>query len=297
MNSRTAPSRGVMLLYLLPSFILYSFIVFLPIAFAVYYSMFDWAGGATMTFIGLENFRTAINDATFWLSFRNNIYLIVVCIIGQLGIAFLVASLINTKWILLKGLHRILGFFPYVLSAVVVGFIWRMIYDYNFGLLNALLRLVGLDHMTSIWLSEIRTIMAVASVPLIWQFIGMYLIIILAAMTSVDAEVLEMAEIDGANGFQRATKITFPLITPTLIVCIMLCVAGNMRVFDHIFAMTRGGPGFASHVMALYAYTVTFREGRMGYGTALSLLIMIMSFVLVVGTRVLLTQLSKNKEV
>jgi raffinose/stachyose/melibiose transport system permease protein len=136
--------------------------------------------------------------------------------------------------------------------------------------------------------------MTVVSVPLVWQFIGMYLVIILAAMTSISSEVLEMAEIDGANGFQRAIHIVLPLIRNTLIICVMLCISGNLRTFDHIYAMTRGGPGYASSVMAQYAYNVSFMQVNMGYGSTLSLAILIISGVLVSASRSCLNWLSKK---
>jgi len=125
----------------------------------------------------------------------------------------------------------------------------------------------------------------------------MYLLILLAAMTSISPEVLEMAEIDGANGFQRAFRITFPLIKNTMIICLMLCISGNMKVFDHIYVMTRGGPGYSSYVMAMYAYFTSFVEGKMGYGSTVSIMILILSFVIVAGSRGLLIKLSKGGEV
>lgn len=279
---------------MLPSFLLFSFIVFIPILFAVYYSRFDWPGGTKMTYIGFKNFSDALKDVNFWNSLKNNIYLTVVCIIGQLGIAFLIACLLNTKYVFLRSFHRVASFFPYVLSAVVVGFIWRMIYDYNYGLLNVFLHKLGLGSLAKIWLTEPDGIMTVVSIPLVWQYIGMYLIIMLAAMTSISSEVLEMAEIDGANGIQRAFYITFPLIKQTLIICLMLCISGNMKAFDHIYALSRGGPGYSSTVMALYAYNVSFREGKLGYGTALSILILLISLILVGGTRVILTRIGQK---
>lgn len=296
MNNIIRPKKQVMLLYLLPSFVLFTFIVFVPILYAIYYSHFNWPGGRSLTYIGWDNFRTVLNDSNFWQAFRNNIYLTVVCIIGQLGLALLFASLLKSKAIKLKNLHRVVSYFPVTIAAVVVGFIWSMIYDYNYGLLNLMLGWFGLESLQKIWLSDSSTIMMVVSIPLVWQYIGMYLIIILAAMTSINSEVLEMAEIDGANKFQKEYYITFPLIKNTLIICIMLCIAGNMKVFDHIYTLTRGGPGYASYVMAMYAYATAFTEGRMGYGSAVSIMILIISFTIVTGSRAILTRLSSKRD-
>lgn len=295
-KSSIAPSTKTTLIYLLPSLLLFTFIVFLPILYAIYYSQFNWMGGPNKTYIGFENFITLFQDVNFWNAFKNNIYLTVACIIGQLGIAFVLACLLSAKVLKLKGLHRTVSFFPYILSAVVVGFIWRMIYDYNYGLLNTFLNAVGLGEYARVWLSEPDGIMTVVSIPLIWQYIGMYLIILLAAMTSISPEVIEMAEIDGANGLQRALFITFPLIKQTFAICLMLCISGNMKAFDHIFAMTRGGPGYSSYVMAMSAYFTSFTEGKMGYGSAMSIMILVISLILVGGTRFLLNRVG-SKEV
>jgi raffinose/stachyose/melibiose transport system permease protein len=235
-----------------------------------------------------------LHDSVFWHSFGNNIYLTVFCLIGQIGFAFLFACLLNTKGLKAKGFHRVVSYFPVTLSAVVVGFVWTMIYDYDYGILNFLLKLIDRGDLVRGWLSESKTIMTVVSIPLIWQYIGLYLVIILAAMTSISSEVLEMAEIDGANGFQRAVHIILPLIRGTLIICVMLCVSGNMRVFDHIYAMTRGGPGYSSSVMAQYAYNVSFMQVNMGYGSTLSLGILIISTALVASSRALLTWASRK---
>jgi raffinose/stachyose/melibiose transport system permease protein len=280
--------------YLLPCLIVFLFVVVSPIFAAGYYSTFKWPGGRRMSPVGIQNYLDMLRDSIFWHSFANNIYITVFCLIGQIGFAFLFASLLNTKGLKAKGFHRVVSYFPVTLSAVVVGFVWTMIYDYNYGILNFLLRLAGGEEGGHRWLSDPSTIMTVVSIPLIWQYIGMYLVIILAAMTSIPSEVLEMAQIDGAGGFKRAVHIVLPLIRSPLIICVMLCISGNMRVFDHIYAMTRGGPGYASSVMAQYAYNVSFMQVNMGYGSTLSIGILIISMVLVTSSRSLLMWLSRK---
>jgi raffinose/stachyose/melibiose transport system permease protein len=293
-KDRTAPSKPVMAAYLLPSLFLFLFVVIAPIFTAGYYSTFKWPGGKKMSPIGAQNYIDMFHDSIFWHSFGNNIYLTLFCLIGQIGFAFLFACLLSTKELKAKGFHRVVSYFPVTLSAVVVGFVWTMIYDYNYGILNFLLNRIGRGDLVRGWLSEPSSIMAVVSMPLVWQYIGLYLVIILAAMTSISPEVLEMAEIDGAGEIRKAIHIVLPLIRGTLIICVMLCISGNMRVFDHIYAMTRGGPGYASSVMAQYAYNVSFMQVNMGYGSTISLGVLIFSTVLVVSSRALLTWLSRK---
>ncbi|MCL2472749.1 MAG: sugar ABC transporter permease [Treponema sp.] len=296
-KNRLAPPKGVMAAYLLPSLLLFVFVVIVPIFAAAYYSTFHWPGGFVKNFIGLDNYVDMLKDSIFWTSFGNNIFLTVFCLVGQIGLAFVFASFLNMKDLKMKGLHRSIAYFPVTVSAVVVGFVWTMIYDDNYGIINLILKFIGREDLTRPWLSEPDTIMTVVSIPLIWQYIGLYLVIILAAMTSISNEIFEMAEIDGAGGFKKAVYITLPMIRGTLITCVMLCISGNMRAFDHIYAMTRGGPGYASSVMAMYAYNVSFMQINMGYGSTLSLGILILSLALVLASRAFLTWVSRKGEI
>ena len=248
------PKGRVIFAYLCIPVALFIFTVFVPLIAALYYGFTDWKGGPVKNFNGIQNYVQLFHDDVFWHSFGNNLYLVVACIIGQIGIAFIIVMLINSKLVKLKGIHRTFGFFPSTISALCIGFVWKMIYDQRTGLINWYLTEVlhKYKNMKSapIWLGgEAAPIMLVLSIPLIWQYIGYYMVIILSAVASIDTSVLESAEIDGATGFQRAIYIIFPLIKNTLLVCITLCIAGNMKAFDSIYAMTEGGPGTSSMVM------------------------------------------------
>ena len=188
-----------------------------------------------------------------------------------------------------------MSYFPAVLSAVVVGFIWSFIYDYNYGFINAFLRLIGQGDKAQAWLGNDKMVMALAAIPLIWQYIGYYMIIIMSAMSSVDPQIFEMAEIDGASGWKKAVYITLPLIKNTLIVCVTLCIAGNMKIFDLIYSLTGGGPGNASSVMAMYAYKTSFLSYKMGYGSAMSIVILVISLLVVGGSQLIMNHFTKEE--
>ena len=284
MLSKTlVPKKRYFVGYMLPGILLYTVMTFVPVVMAGYYSLFNWSGGKKMTFIGLGNFVEMLHDQVFWQAFRNNIYLTVVCAIGQIGLAFFFAMLLNSKCVKIKGVHRALAYFPVTLSAVVVGFVWTMIYDYNYGLLNEFVKhFLGPDKIKP-WLSDPEHAMFFVSIPIIWQYIGYYLVIILSGLTSLDTSVFEAATIDGCNAFQRTVHVTLPLMKNNLIVCMMLCISGNMKSFDHIFVMTGGGPGTSTNLMALHAYKMSFLNYRMGYGTALSIGILVLSLAIILG--------------
>ena len=225
------PKGRTIALYLLIPVIWYVFSVFVPLITAVFYSLFEWKGGPKKTFIGIDNYIALLQYETFWQAFGHNLYLVVACIIGQVGIAFVFVLIVNSRLVKLKGIHRTFGFFPSTISAVCIGFIWMMIYDYKRGILNWLLIQTGHEDSVQVWLNNPKLVMFLVAIPLIWQFIGYYMVILLSAISSVDAEIFEVAELDGANAFQRAIYIVLPLIKNTLLVCITLCVAGNMKAF------------------------------------------------------------------
>lgn len=291
------PKKLTLILYLIIPVAMFVFTVFVPLVTAVVYSFFEWKGGPVKIFNGLANYRQLFADATFWQAFGNNIYLVVACLIGQIGIAFLLVLLVNSKLVKCKGVHRTFGFFPSTISAVCIGMIWTMVYHNRYGILNWALELIGRDDLTQVWLNNTEHIMLIVSIPLIWQYIGYYMVIIFSAIAGIDQEIFESAEIDGANAVQTAWHITLPLIKNTMLVCITLCIAGNMKAFDNIYTMTKGGPGTASMVMAMYGYKISFEQSNMGYGSTISVAIFVLSLAVIGGSQWLVKQVTKRMEV
>ena len=289
------PKMRVVAAYLIVPVAVFIFTVFVPLVAALFYSFFDWRGGPKKTFNGIANYQQLFADKTFWASFSHNIFLVVICIVGQIGIAFILVLLINSKLVRCKGIHRTFGFFPSTISAVCIGFIWTMIYDYKKGLLNAFLEFAGNGDAAKVWLNEPSLVMWLVSIPLVWQYIGYYMVIILSGVSAIDTEVLESAEIDGANAIQRARYIILPLVKNTLIVCVTLCIAGNMKAFDNILVMTKGGPGYSSMVMALYGYKISFEQNNLGYGSCISVAIFVLALAVIGGSQLLLNYLSTDK--
>lgn len=291
------PKGRTVFLYLVVPVVMFIFTVFVPLVTALVYSFFEWKGGPKKTFNGLSNYVQLFHDSTFWQSFGHNIYLVIACIIGQIGIAFIMVMFVNSKVVKLKGIHRTFGFFPSTISAVCLGLIWNIIYHNNYGLLNWFLDAIGRGDLKRVWLNEPKLVMLLVSIPLIWQYIGYYMVIILSAISSIDTEVFESAELDGANGFQKAIYITLPLIKNTMLVCVTLCVAGNMKAFDNIYVMTAGGPGTSSMVMAMYGYQVSFSQSNLGYGSCISVAIFVLALAVIGGSQGIVKYLTREKEV
>ena len=264
--------------------------VILPIINAFNYSFYNWSGGPQAKYVGWKNYQILLKDTSFWHAFSNNIWIAVLCIAGQIGIAFVFSALLTSRFVRFKKLHRVVAYFPATISAVVVGFTWSFIFNYDYGLVNVILRALHLGNLAKPWLDNPNTIISVVSIPLIWQYIGYYMVIIMAAMTSIDPSIYEMAELDGATGVQKAVKITLPLIKGSIAVAVMLCIAGNMKIFDHIYVMTNGGPGTSSMVMALQVYKTTFIKNQFGYASAMSIGILVLSLGLVGISRLIITR-------
>ena len=166
------PKKRVVFAYLVIPTILFVFAVFVPLVTALVNSFYEWKGGPNKTFNGLTNYNTLIHDPTFWLSFRHNLFLVAVCIIGQIGIAFILVLMINSRLVKLKGIHRTFGFFPSTIAAVSIGFIWTMIYDYKRGIINWFLAAIGRGDLQKVWLNEEKLVMLLVAIPLVWQWIG-----------------------------------------------------------------------------------------------------------------------------
>ena len=290
------PKKSTIILYLFIPVAMFVFTVFVPLVTAFYFSFFEWKSGQTIYtafYTGFDNYKALISDSIFWKSFGNNIYLVVACIIGQIGLAFVLVMFANSKLAIGKAVHRTFGFFPSTISAVCIGLIWSIIFHSKYGLLNWFVVNV-LGGAKQAWLGDSAHVMLYVSIPLIWQFIGYYMVILFSAIAGIDQQIFESAEIDGANGFQTAVHITMPMIMPTLLVCLTLCIAGNMKAFDSIWTMTAGGPGYSSYVMALYGYTVSFSQSNMGYGSAISVGIFVLSLAVIGGSRKLIGLLTRG---
>jgi len=271
--------------FLLPGILVYAFIVFIPLLLSIYFSFYKWNGGLSKDFIGFHNYSQLIRDAKFWFSFRNNMIITVLSIVGQLGIAFVLAVILQAKWVRLREFHRTVLFLPVVLPAVVVGFIWNLIYSQNYGILNGVLKGLHLQSWIHPWLDDPKIVIYSVTIPIIWQWIGLYLIIFMASLQSIPSEVYESAEMDGATGVKKVWFITLPMMRDTLGVAVMLCISGNMKIFDNIFVMTGGGPGISSTVMAQYAYNTSFGQFKLGYGSAISIGMIIISLGLILLSR------------
>jgi len=267
-------------LALAPSLVLYALFVFVPVIWSAYYSLFNWKGISEATFIGFQNYVELVQDDIFWRALKNNVVFVLASVLGQVPIA-LMLSIVLFKNNFFQRLLRTAVFMPMVLSTVVIGLIWSYIYHPQIGLLNFLLDFLKLGHLKLQWTSDANIAIYALIPPLIWSYVGLYLIIFISALQNIPNELNDAAKIDGATGLTKLVKITLPMIWGTIQVAIILCISGSLKSFDLVYIMTKGGPAHATELLATYMYNATFSTYRYGYGSTISTAIVIISLLLI----------------
>ncbi|EMS72142.1 carbohydrate ABC transporter permease [Ruminiclostridium cellobioparum] len=274
---------------LLPALLIYFIFVLYPIVRSFIYGFYDWNGLSEPIYTGLNNFKIILTDEVFWQSFKNNIFIVLFSIFGQVPIGLILAVILSRN-IKGAGFFRTAFFIPMMLSTVVVGLLWSTILNSQVGIINSILEAIGLEELTQNWLGDPKLAMLSICAVIVWQCFGYYMIIFLAAIQNIPEEILEAADIDGAGELKKLTNIILPMLWPTVMTAVVLCISGSMRSFDLVFVMTGGGPANATELMATYMYNKTFAIYQYGYGSAVSLVISVISFGLIIISRSLMSR-------
>ena len=266
--------------FIAPAFILYTLFIIVPAFSSVYYSFTSWDGiSPVIKFVGLANYREIFTSARFGNALRNTVILTVFISIVENALALLLALLVDhVKWF--KNFFRSAFYVPVLISGIVSGFIWKIMYNYNFGAINSLLTSIGLGKWKQDWLGNPKLTLLMVGFVLIWKGAGYYMIIYLASLQSVPTDVVEAAAIDGASPWQRFKAITVPLISGAFTINFTLSLINGLKVFDQISVMTDGGPGFTTETVVYLLYKVGFNEGRQGFGTAVGIVLLFIIIIL-----------------
>lgn len=263
--------------FLLPAFIVYSVIVMVPILVSIYYSCLDWNGIGKKTFVGLNNYIKLFGDSVFRQAFGNNIIYIIIVMVLQLGFSFSIAVLL-TYLKKGRGFIQTVYYIPSVITVIAISQLFTGFYSYEpLGLFNIFRKMLGMEPIA--FLSEYKTVLwAVASVEG-WQYIGIYMIIFYSALVSVSPDILEAARIDGATELQILVKIRVPAIVNVIMFSCILSLVGALRGFAAPMNMTKGGPNHRSEILATYMYKKAFTSRDYGYGSAIAVIIVILSII------------------
>ena len=264
---------------MLPALVLLLVFVYYPIIDNLRLSLFSWnAFSVRPTFVGLDNYRTALDDPIFWRALRNNTVFAIVSLICQVGFALVLAAVLE-EFVhqRLRGILRTIYFIPAVISITVAGILFSFLYNPRIGLLNRLLDTVGLDSWQHSWLGEQGTAMGSIIAMSQWQSIGYTSILFVVAIQRIPREFHEAAKVDGAGPVRRFFSVTVPMVREMTTLITILTVSGAFLVFNEVMVMTAGGPSNSSQVLGTWLYRNAFLNDDMGYASAIASVIFVIT--------------------
>ena len=267
--------------FLLPNFIGFAVLTLVPIVILFYLAFTSWNVFGAAQWVGAANFKRLIHDDSFYTALKNTIYYTVFHIPLTLVAALLLALLLNRK---LRGVafFRTVAFFPYITSTVAAAYVWNVLFSPEYGPINALLKLVGVTHGPGWTVSASWSMPAVIIVGT-WREMGYYMLIFLAGLQTIPAQLYEAARVDGANAWHRFWAVTVPGLRPTTFFVTVMLTIGSFKVFDVILLLTNGGPGQSTLVLSQYIYQKGFVENQFGYASTVSVVLFAICFLVTIG--------------
>lgn len=275
---RTSLPGLIAYLFVLPGLLIYLAFYFLPTLEGMLLGFFDWNGVGRLTFIGFDNYIEMFNDARFLQTLFNSIGFMLVTIIPAI-LGLVCATILFQGKLKGSGLFRTVFYMPSIISSVAVGITWRWIFDPNYGLLNNLPKLIGLPNLKAVWFGDPNLAFAAIVVIFVWCSFGYAMVIYLAGLQKIDTSLYEAARVDGANVWHQFRLITVPQLRAETTVVLVLFLISSLKILPLIQVTTRGGPGYSTYVIGLFAYNMAFRQFRYGYGAAISTFLTLIALV------------------
>lgn len=268
--------------WVLPAVVLLLVFVYYPIVENFRLSLFSWnAFSASPVYVGLDNYRTAIDDPVFWRALRNNTVFAITSLVFQVGFSLVLAAILE-EFVhqRLRGILRTIYFIPAVISITVAGILFSFLYNPQIGLVNEFLGAVGLDSWQHSWLGEPDTAMWSIIAMSQWQSIGYTAVLFVVAIQRVPREFYEAARVDGAGPVRSFFSITIPMVREMTTLISILTVSGAFLVFNEVMVMTAGGPSNSSQVLGTWLYRNAFFMDNMGYASAIASVIFLVTFTI-----------------
>ena len=268
------------LAFIMPSLIGFLVFTFVPVVISLFLSFCDWnfmKGFEGIEFIGLKNYIKLFSDDWFLASYKNNIMFTVVTVPTLIALGLVIATIMN-KYIFGGGAVRTMFFIPYICSVVAVCSVWMVLFQPSYGPINQLLFKLGAKNPPK-WLAAYDWSLVSIMIVYIWQQVGYYAIVFLAAIKGVPGELYEAASLDGAGSVRSFFNVTVPMVAPTTFFLTIMGIIGSFKVFDQISVLTQGGPGNSSSVMAFYVYRTAFEYYDMGYANTLAWALFVLIFI------------------
>jgi multiple sugar transport system permease protein len=267
-------------LFITPNLIVFIAFMFIPIVFALYVSLTQWTLIGASQFIGFDNYVKMLGEGQFWEALRNTAVYTLGVVPTSMVLGLAAAVLLNRK-LPARTFLRSVYFMPVVISGVAVALIGEWMFNDQYGIINAVLGKLGIGAVN--WLSSSTWAMVALIITTMWTRIGFCMVLYLASLQSIPETYYDAARVDGASGWARFRFITLPLLAPTTFLVLIIQVILSFRVFDLVYVMTGGGPGFSTTVLVQYIYEEAFTNQDMGYASAVGvvLYLILMVFTLI----------------
>ncbi|WP_171903781.1 carbohydrate ABC transporter permease [Cellulosilyticum sp. I15G10I2] len=282
-------NKKIIWIFLLPTLVFVSLFLYLPFLVSLFNSLFDISNlaGLGKTFIGIKNYEELLTDSVVITAVKNTFMMMMLTVIFEVGFAVVLALLVDSVG-KTQRFYRTVFFFPVVISATAIGLMFILFYDYNIGLFNQILIKFGSKPV--LWLDEKRAL-GMLSLPVIWQYIGFYFVIVLTGIASIPEDIYESAYLEGATGFQKVRYITLPLIKGVIRTCLILVITGTLKVFDLPWTIApRGMPNETTYLLGTYQYKTVYEASRVGYGCTIAVFIVIVGVIVSTAVNKLLKQ-------
>lgn len=280
--------KRLLILYLFPAMLFAIMFFIVPLIYIIYVSFFDWNGLNAMNPVGIQNYAEVLSDPNFKLAFRNTLLWILAAVFIHIPLGLLLALLLNRKICGWK-VFRVIYFVPNVISITALAFLWYFIYHKDMGLLNWILRIMGLGSLEKAWLTDIKTAFPATLIPFS-IYVGLTTVIFMTQLATISDDLKEAAILDGAAGWQLDWYIYVPLVKPAILTNVMLNVAFCLKNFEYPFVMTSGGPVNSTTTLALYIYKKMMSANKYG----ISMVGSVFTVLLGLGLMVMFNRLQKG---
>lgn len=271
----------VIVLFLPPALLIFTLFVILPMGEAAWYSFYKWDGyGPPTEWIGWRNYEVIWRNGAFRQAIINNFLIIAISIGAQIPLALWLATMVSSR---IPGalLFRLIFFLPYVLADVAAGLIWNFVYDGDFGLIAGFAKAIGAEPPYLLADRDLA-IYAILGV-IVWKYFGFHMMLFIAGLQAIDKSVLEAADIDGATGWQKFSRVTLPLLASTVRLSVFFAVVGSLQLFDMIMPLTGGGPFNATQTMVTFLYTFGVTRMQIGFGSAVGVILFVICVTMAFG--------------
>lgn len=289
--------RGILkwcraMVFVIPALACYIVFAVIPIINTVELSFFKWDGAsAFMEFVGVDNYIKIFSDEIFWKALGHNIFWIffTICIPTIFGIVL--AVLLSQKFVKGRLFFRVVFYMPSIVSMVAVSIVWNWILNPEFGILNRILKFIGLDFLAFNWLGDEHTVMWALLIAGSWVHYGICMVISMAALSGIDDCYTEVAKLEGANPVQTFFYVILPLLKNTFTLLVLNSLIGSFKVFEIVYMMTKGGPYYSSEVISNLMYRTAFKDSEFGMGSAIAV---VLSVIIAVCTAAYMKRAEKQ---